>query len=168
MKVFKASNISSGVSIKYRAVEFANNMRVTSPFTMSLNDPSAGAIPNRYDIPFIKWELNFAIHRRVDRQYHDLSLCPDSSCTSTFESSVELGAYIPTNLHIVTEDVPRTANDIARIHQTKILRSTLTRSREEADTIHQHHDAIIYDMSVSTHNSFFFDLRLGATSKKTW
>ena len=155
MKVFKASNIGSGVSIKYKALEFENNTRVTSPCTVPINHQSAGAIPKRYDVPFIKWELNFAIHRRVDRQHHDLSLCSISDCTANFESSVELDAHIATNLHSITEDVPRTANDIARIHLTEIVRSTPARSRKETDAIHQHHDTIVYDMSVSTHNSFF-------------
>ncbi|CAF4512756.1 unnamed protein product, partial [Rotaria sp. Silwood1] len=91
----------------------------------------------------------------MDRQYHDLSLCPVNGCTATFESSIALDAHIAANLHSIPEVVPKTANDIARIHLTEILRSTSTRSRNETDAIRQYHDNTIYDMSTSTHNRFF-------------
>jgi hypothetical protein len=49
MKVYKAPNIGSGVSIKYKAINFENNMRVTSPFTVPINDQTSGTIPKRYN-----------------------------------------------------------------------------------------------------------------------
>ena len=59
MKVYKAFNIGSGISIKYKGIEFENNMRVTSPFTVPINGQSPGAIPKRYDIYFITCDLAF-------------------------------------------------------------------------------------------------------------
>ena len=59
MKVYKASNISSGISIKYKGIEFENNMRVTSHFTVPINGQSPGAISKRYDIYFITCDLTF-------------------------------------------------------------------------------------------------------------
>jgi hypothetical protein len=49
MKVYKASNIGTGIVIKYNAIEFENNMRVTSPFTKPINNQSSGAIPKRFE-----------------------------------------------------------------------------------------------------------------------
>ena len=47
MKIFKASNIGSGLSVPYQAISIESNMRVTSPFTGTINEQSAGAIPKR-------------------------------------------------------------------------------------------------------------------------
>ena len=47
MKIFKASNIGDGVSIPYKTLKVDNNMRVTSPFTSTMNVPSSGAIPKK-------------------------------------------------------------------------------------------------------------------------
>ncbi|CAF1130611.1 unnamed protein product [Rotaria magnacalcarata] len=139
MKIYKASNIGSGISIKYKTIEFENNMRVTSPFTVPINDQLSGAIPKR----------------RADREYYDLLFCPVTGCTATFESNIELRAHIAANLHVIVDDVPRTTNDIARIHLTEILRSTSTRSRSEAEAILQHQNATMHDISGSFHYRFF-------------
>ncbi|CAM4817617.1 unnamed protein product [Rotaria magnacalcarata] len=139
MKIYKASNIGSGISIKYKTIEFENNMRVTSPFTVPINDQLSGAIPKR----------------RADREYYDLLFCPVTGCTATFESNIELRAHIAANLHVIVDDVPRTTNDIARIHLTEILRSTSTRSRSEAEAILQHQNATMHDVSGSFHYRFF-------------
>jgi hypothetical protein len=95
------------------------------------------------------------VNRRTDRQYHDLSLCPVSGCTSTFESNIELNAHIAANQHTIPDEVPRTANDIARIQLTELLRSTSTRSHTEVEAILQHQDAVIFDVSTSFHHQFF-------------
>ncbi|CAF4064817.1 unnamed protein product [Rotaria magnacalcarata] len=108
MKIYKASNIGSGISIK-----------------------------------------------RADREYYDLLFCPVTGCTATFESNIELSAHISANQHVIVDDVPRTTNDIARIHLTEILRSTSTRSRSEAEAILQHQNATIHDVSGSFHHRFF-------------
>ena len=47
MKIFKTSDIGSGLSIRYQAISMDSNMRVTSPFTATINEQSAGAIPKR-------------------------------------------------------------------------------------------------------------------------
>ena len=49
MKIYKASNIGTGIVIKYNAVEFENNMRVTSPFTEPINNRSSGTIQKRFE-----------------------------------------------------------------------------------------------------------------------
>jgi hypothetical protein len=92
------------------------------------------------------------MYRRADRQYYDLSLCPVSGCTAAFESSIELDAHIAANLHIVPDSTPRTANDIARIHLTEVLRST--RSQTRAQAILKQQVASTYDLSNSFHNRF--------------
>ena len=99
--------------------------------------------------------LLLTINRRIDRQYHDLSLCPVNGCTTTFESRIELEAHIAANLHTIRNEVPRTANDIARVHLREILRSTLTRSRKETDAIREYQDSTTDDMSISFHKQFF-------------
>jgi hypothetical protein len=48
MKVFKASGIGIGLSYPYKTIQIENNMRVTSPFTVPINDQSSGATPKRY------------------------------------------------------------------------------------------------------------------------
>ncbi|CAF4058673.1 unnamed protein product [Rotaria magnacalcarata] len=108
MKIYKASNIGSGISIK-----------------------------------------------RADHEYYDLLFCPVTGCTATFESNIELSVHISANLHVIVDDVPRTTNDIARIHLTEIRRSTSTRSRSEAEAILQHQNATIHDVSGSFHHRFF-------------
>ncbi|CAM4850770.1 unnamed protein product [Rotaria magnacalcarata] len=108
MKIYKASNIASGISIK-----------------------------------------------RADREYYDLLFCPVTGSTATFESNIELSAHISANLHVIVDNVPRTTNDIARIHLTEILRSTSTRSRSEAEAILQHQNATMHDISGSFHYRFF-------------
>ncbi|CAF4745315.1 unnamed protein product [Rotaria magnacalcarata] len=138
MKIYKASNIGSGISIKHKTIEFENNMRVTSPFTVPIND-----------------QLSGAIQKRADREYYDLLFCSAAGCTATFESNIELSSHIAANLHVIVDDVPRTTNDIARIHLTEILRSTSTRSRSETEAILQHQNATMHDVSGSFHYRFF-------------
>jgi hypothetical protein len=50
MKVFKASGIGSGLVIPYKKMDFQTNMRVTSPFTIPINDQMPSAIPKKYAI----------------------------------------------------------------------------------------------------------------------
>ena len=99
--------------------------------------------------------LLLTINRRIDRQYHDLTLCPVNGCTATFELRIELDAHIAANLHTIPNEVPRTANDIARVHLREILRSTLTRSRKETDAIREYRDSTTDDISISFHKQFF-------------
>ncbi|CAF4669746.1 unnamed protein product, partial [Rotaria magnacalcarata] len=85
------------------------------------------------------------INWRADREYYDLLFCSAAGCTATFESNIELSAHIAANLHVIVDDVPRTTNDIARIHLTEIRRSTSTRSRSETEAILQH-QMLLYTM----------------------
>jgi hypothetical protein len=50
MRIYKASNIGSGIPIKYKTIKFENNMRVTSAFTASIDEQSSRAISKRYEI----------------------------------------------------------------------------------------------------------------------
>ena len=56
---------------------------------------------------------------------------------------------------MITDDVPRTANNIARIQLTELTRSTSTRARGDIEGILQHQDATTYDLSMSFHHQFF-------------
>lgn len=49
MKVFKASDIGCGISIKYKSIEFENNMRITSPFTVPINDQITKTQRKKYE-----------------------------------------------------------------------------------------------------------------------
>ena len=46
-------------------------------------------------------ELNSVRNRRADRKYYDLSLCPVTGCTASFESNIELDTHIAANQHQV-------------------------------------------------------------------
>lgn len=72
----------------------------------------------------------------------------------TFETNEELGAHIAADLHVVPEEVPRTTNDIARIHFTELLRSTSLQSNIEIQTILRDQNADRYDISSSFHYQF--------------
>lgn len=93
------------------------------------------------------------IYRRHDRQHHDLALCTVPGCTAVFDSNQELHAHIAANNHIIPMEIPRTANDTARIHLTEVVRST--RSRIKAQVSLHHADAASYDISTSFHYQFF-------------
>jgi hypothetical protein len=92
-------------------------------------------------------------HRKNERRYYDLVLCPVNGCTSTFESDTELNAHIASNSHTIPDQVPRTANDVARIHLTEILRTTRSRTRAKATFQQQHNSG--YDLSTSYCHEFF-------------
>ena len=47
-KIYKASSIGDGLEIKYIGIQFENNMRVTSPFTATINDRSSSTLPKEY------------------------------------------------------------------------------------------------------------------------
>ena len=72
----------------------------------------------------------------------------------TFETNKELDTHIAADLHIIPEDVPRTINDIAKIHLTELLRSTSLQSNTEAQAILQHQSADGYDISSSFYYKF--------------
>ena len=155
MKIYKASNIGSGNLINYEQIEFENNMRVTSPFTIPINDQLSAIIHKRYGASYIAGYALFLINRRADREYYDLLFCPVPTCATTCKSDIELDTHIAAGLHTLADDETRTTNDIARIHLMEILRSTSTRSCSQAETILQRQNTTAYDSSVSFHYRFF-------------
>ncbi|CAF4870407.1 unnamed protein product [Rotaria socialis] len=98
MKVFKASNIGKDASVPYKNIDFSTNMRLTSAFTVPINDEDHAIVSKKIR----------------DRAHRLFFMCPLSGCTSTFESSADLDLQISTNLHKVPPQNPRTSNDIAR------------------------------------------------------
>ncbi|CAF4698382.1 unnamed protein product [Rotaria socialis] len=98
MKVFKASNIGKDASVPYKNIDFSTNMRLTSAFTVPINDEDHAIVSKKIS----------------DRAHRLFFMCPLSGCTSTFESSADLDLHISTNLHKVPPQNPRTSNDIAR------------------------------------------------------
>ncbi|CAF4225837.1 unnamed protein product [Rotaria magnacalcarata] len=108
MKVYKASNIGTGISIPYKQIDFETNMRIMSPFDCSIDKQQSSTIPKQ----------------RNDRKHHFLILCPVSDCTASFESNADLESHIAANLHNVPDKQRRTANDIARLHLTELIRTT--------------------------------------------
>jgi hypothetical protein len=48
MFVFKASGIGGGLSVPYNAINYENNLRITSPFGMAINDSSSPAESEKY------------------------------------------------------------------------------------------------------------------------
>jgi len=153
MKVYKASNIGTGISIKYKAIKFKNNMRMTSSFTESINKQSSRPIRKRYEICCITFKRTLLFNRKNDRRYYDLVLCPVNGCTSTFESDADLHEHIASNSHTIPEQVPRTANDVARMHLTEMVRTTRSGTKAKAAQQQQHNSS--YDLSTSFHYEFF-------------
>ena len=154
MKVYKASNIGTGISIKYKAIKFENNMRMISSFTESINEQSSGPTRKRYEIYCVTFKSTFLLNRKNDRRYYDLVLCPVNGCSSTFESDADLHEHIASNSHTIPEQVPRTANDVARMHLTEMVRSTRSCTKAKAAQQQQQHNSS-YDLSTSFHNEFF-------------
>ena len=72
----------------------------------------------------------------------------------TFGTNKELDTHIAADLHIIPEDVPKTINDIAKIHLTELLLSTSLQSNTEAQAILQHQSADGYDISASFYYKF--------------
>ena len=96
------------------------------------------------------------MNRRADRKYFDLSICPVTGRTATFESSIELDVHIAANQHDVPNEHPRTANDIAQAHLTDILRSTSMQSSTETRAIIQQQNISSSDLSLSAHYKYFW------------
>ena len=130
-------------------------MRVTSPFTVMINNQPPGAIQKRYEHFWPNCYFTFVLNRRADRKYFDLSICPVTGCTSTFKSSIELDVRIAANQHDIPNEHPGTVNGIARAHLTDILRSTSMRSSTETRAIIQQQDISSSDLSLSAHYKYF-------------
>ncbi|CAF3815144.1 unnamed protein product, partial [Rotaria magnacalcarata] len=130
---------NAGVSVPYKNIDFSTNMRLTSPFTVPINEEDHA----------------IASKKRSDREHHHFFMCLLSGCTSTFESSTDLDSHISANLHKVPPPNPRTSNDIARLHLIEAVRSINTQTHRATDRVRKHQDVIDGDMSNSIHAEHF-------------
>ena len=121
MKVVKASNIGNGISIPYKKTDFEANMRLTSPFTVSINEKQHNLVINKRGS--LSDDLIMLCVWRKDRVHHQLLMCPVNGCTTTFESEENLDAHIAVNLHKIPSEDPRISNDITRLHLIETVRS---------------------------------------------
>ena len=85
-------------------------------------------------------------------------MCPVNECTSTFESSEDLGVHIAGNLHKIPPPNPRTANDIARYHLIDIVRSTNVQSHKDTNAIRKKQSTSSIDISNSVYYHHFTTL----------
>ena len=84
-----------------------------------------------------------------------MTLCPVSGCTATFESDADLESHIAANLHDVQENKRRTANDIARLHLTELIRATSIDTREHTKFIINTQNTTHVDLAKSEHYEKF-------------
>ena len=96
-------------------------MRVTSPFTIPINDQLSVILHKRYGVSYIAGYALFLINRRAGGEYYDLLFCPVPACTTTCKSNIELDTHIAACLHTLADGETRTTNDIVRIHLMEIL-----------------------------------------------
>ncbi|CAF2059693.1 unnamed protein product [Rotaria magnacalcarata] len=150
MKVYKASNIGTGISIPYKQIDFETNMRIMSPFDCSIDKQQSSTIPKQ----------------RNDRKHHFLILCPVSDCTASFESNADLESHIAANLHNVPDKQRRTANDIARLHLTELIRTTAIDSQQQVTSIFHSQDMLHIDLTKSVHYEKFSSVGWGLRSRK--
>ena len=97
----------------------------------------------------------FPFFRRSDREHHEFLMCPVSGCTSTFEASTDLDSHIAANQHQIPPSVPRTSNDIARLHLIETLRSTNIQSQQDTTRARVTHNTTSNAVFESTHYQHF-------------
>ena len=93
--------------------------------------------------------------RRSDREHHEFLMCPVSGCTSTFEASTVLDSHIAANQHQIPPSVPRTFNDIARLHLIETLQSTNIQSQQDTARTRLTHNTTSNAVFESTHYQHF-------------
>ena len=93
-------------------------------------------------------------------------MCPVGGCTTTFESNTELESHIAANLHNVPQNQPRTANDIARLHLTELIRTTSIDAQEQARLIFHSQDMSHVDLTNSTHYEKFSSVGWSLRTRK--
>ncbi|CAF1620938.1 unnamed protein product [Adineta ricciae] len=150
MNVFKATSVGTGFEIPYKQLDFEANMRIVSPFGCSINEQ----------------ESNIVSEQRNDRRHHFLKLCPVSGCTATFESNTDLESHISANLHNVQPTQSRTANDIARLHLTELIRTTGIDAQQQATLLSQDQDMSHVDLTTSAHYQKFSSIGWGLRTRK--
>jgi hypothetical protein len=89
-----------------------------------------------------------------------------SGCTATFESNTELELHIATNLHQVQQNQPRTANDIARLHLTELIRTTSIDTQEQARSIFHSQETSYVDLTTSGHYERFSSVGWALRTRK--
>ena len=99
-----------------------------------------------------------SLNRREDRKHHFLTLCPVSGCTASFESEADLESHIAANLQDVQQNKRRTANDIARLHLTELIRTTSIDTREHTKSIISSQNIPHADLTKSEHCEKFSSL----------
>ena len=95
--------------------------------------------------------LTWFNNRRNDRKHHFLILCPVIDCMASFESNSDLDSHIAANLHNIPDKQRLTANDVARMHLTEVIRTTNTDFQQHATSIFNSQDISDVDLTKSTH-----------------
>ena len=117
---------------------------------------------------FFLLNLTWFKNRRNDRKHHFLILCPVTDCMASFESNPDLDLHIAANLHNVSDKQRLTANDVARMHLTELIRTTNADSQQQATPIFNSQDISHVDLTKSTHYERFLSAGWGLrTSKHT-
>ncbi|CAF3375308.1 unnamed protein product, partial [Rotaria socialis] len=150
MKVSKASNVGDGSKIAYKKIDFETSMRLTSPFTIPIQDQ----------------EHSLAMNKRNDRIHHQFLMCPVNGCTSTFEFNEDLDSHMAVNLHKIPPPDPRTSNDIARLHLIDTVRSTNLQSHHDIKKIKTNQTSSTDAISQSVHYKKFSSLGWALRTRK--
>lgn len=82
-------------------------------------------------------------------------MCPVNGCTSTFEVSTDLDSHIAADQHQIPPPIPRTSNDIARLHLIETLRSTNIQSQQDITRVRVSHNTTSNAIPGSTHYQHF-------------
>ena len=78
-----------------------------------------------------------------------------TDCMASFVSNCDLDLHIAANLHNVPDKQRLTANDVARMHLTELIRTINTDSRQQATSIFNSQDTSHVDLKKSTHYERF-------------
>lgn len=78
-----------------------------------------------------------------------------SDCMASFESNSDMESHIAANLRNVPDKQRRTANDVARMHLTELIRTTSIDSQQQTTSIFQSQDMLHADLTKSAHYEKF-------------
>ena len=115
---------------------------------------------------FFLLNLTLFNNRRNDRKHHFLILCPVTDCMTSFESNSDLDSHIAANLHYVPDKQRLTANDVASMHLTELIRTTNADSQQQATPIFNSQDISHVDLTKSTHYERFSSAGWGVRTRK--
>ena len=85
---------------------------------------------------------------------------------AAFESDADLDSHIAANLHDVPQNKRRTANDIARLHLTELIRTASIDTRENIKFIINTQNTTHIDLTKSEHYEKFSSLGWGLRTRK--